>query len=110
MHELPGPHWQAIESLAADLERDDAGGLPHHALEPQAMAQGPRDREHDPERDDRCQRRRVQRPPVRAGGGLMLELVAGGELVAERQCHREVGIEVQVVPRLVAQPAAGGPC
>ena len=70
------------------------------------MAQGPRDREHDPERDDRCQRRRVQRPPVRAGGGLMLELVAGGELVAERQCHGDIRAEMHRMPRPIPEAAA----
>ncbi len=45
---------------------------------------------------------------TRAGRSLD-ELRAGGELVAERQRDREVGVEVQVIPGLVAQPAAGGP-
>ena len=33
-----------------------------------------------------------------------------GELVAERERDREVGVEVQVVPRLVAQPLARRAC
>ena len=49
----------------------------------------------------------VERATSRRGRpALPDEVRAGGELVAERQRDREVGVEVHEVPRLVAQPAA----
>ena len=105
---LARAHRQALEPHAADLDRDDPRRLGHHALDPQPVAQRARDGEHQPQADQRPQRDGVQRPPVRAGDGLALELPAGGELMAEAQRDREVGRDVQRVPHAVGEPAADG--
>ncbi len=63
----------------------------------------------EPVPDDRRGHRGVERRPGDPGGPVVDEVGAGRELVAERQRDREVGVEVQVVPGLVAHPAAGGP-
>ena len=101
MQRLPRQAGEAVEPDAPDLDRDDARSLGHDALDAQAVAQRADGREHDPAADERRHRRGVQRPPVGLGDGLALELVAGGELVAEPERDREVRADVQRVPDAV---------
>ena len=82
MQVLPRAGPEPVEAVAADLHRDDAGRAGRDPRDVQAMDGERADhREHDPERDDREERRPVERPPVGARDRLALELVPGGELV-----------------------------
>ena len=58
----------------------------------------------EPEQHDGGERRDVQALPVGAGGRVADELAPGGDLVAEGERDRQVRVEVDEVPRLVAQP------
>ena len=106
MQRLTREHPQPVQADAPDLQRDDAGRLGHHALDPQAVAQRARHRQDDPEADERRHGRGVQRPPVRTRERLVQELVTGGELVAEAERDRDVGADVQGVPHAVGEPPA----
>ena len=65
-----------------------------------------RDGEPVPQHQD--EHREVHRGPPEPRGQVADEGRAVGELMAERQRDRQVGVQVQEVPRLVAHPAAGG--
>ena len=62
---------------------------------------------HDPEHDDQCERRDVERRPVGRGGVEAGELGAGRDLVEPREGDRRVGAEMHEVPHLVRQPTLG---
>ena len=108
--EAPMQDWPESSAAGrgrpADLKGDHAGRLGHHPLDPQPVAQRARHRQDDAKADERRQRQRVQRPPVRARDRLAQELVTGGQLVAEAERDRDVGAHVDGVPHPVGEPPA----
>ena len=60
----------------------------------------------DPPDQDSGERAEVQAPPEHLGPGLV-EVGAVEDLVRQHQRHPEVGVEVDQVPGLIAQPASG---
>ena len=100
----PARAFEVLEPGAADLQRDDARRLLDHPLDPQPVARVAPGGHADPEHDDGRQRAEVERLPVGARGRVAHELAPGRDLVAEGERDREVRVEVDEVPRLVAQP------
>ena len=94
---------------SADIDRNGAVRLFAHARHDPAVAGEVADRDDDPVPDDQRRGRDVQQFPGEPGGRVLDEGGAVGELVAERQRDRQVGVEVQVVPGLVAEPTPQRP-
>ena len=102
--ELPGLRGELVQVRAADIDRTHARSLgldpDHLELVPGGRAQ----RNRDPVPQHRRRDREVHRRPPEPGGQVVGERRADGELVAEGQGDGQVGVQVQVVPRLVAHP------
>ena len=102
--ELPGLRRKLVEVRAADVDRDHARALgldpDHGELVPGERAQ--RDRDPVPQHQDG--HGQVHRRPPEPRGQVVDERRADGELVAEGQRDGQVGVQVQVVPGLVANP------
>ena len=72
------------------------------------MPQVAPDRQGDPPQHHGDQARAPQTPPEDRAAGGRGELLARPELVRQGEAGAEVGVEMEQVPRLVAQPTTGG--
>ena len=79
------------------------GRLLAHRGHPELMAQAADDRSDDPEQDHDPSGRGPDGDPHRPGERVADERPAGGDLVGERQCQPEVGVEVDDPPGLVLE-------
>jgi len=107
--ELAGLHRQPVQVAAGQVHRDDPGGLGHDRGDMQPVPGVAPQREADPPHQDGSGGQRPQAPPEDGGRGRGEELLPGPQLVGQRQPDAEVGVQVQQVPGLVAEPPAGGP-
>ena len=104
----PARAFSRSEAAALDLDRRRRPAPPRARAPRAARARRRARPAAEPEADERAERGDVERGPVGAGGGIADEVGAGRELVAERERDAEVGVEVDEVPRLVAQPPPHG--
>lgn len=90
------------EVATPDVEAHDGRALLHHALDPHAMSRRTQHWLDEAVSGDEREGRGVEQAPPDLREPMAGE-VRTGQLVRERQPHREVGAEVQRVPGLVAE-------
>ena len=99
--------WDELVEHSTKLKRDKISDTPYlpnwnnsgSGTMPQFLS--------DAEHDDGARADDVRRPPVEPGEWRADEVGAGPHLVRDGEADPEVGVEVQQVPRLVAQPPPG---
>ena len=106
---LAGADRQLVEVASGHVDREDAGRLVDDGRHAQPVAHGLPDRLADPEDEHERGGRHVQRDPVADRDRVVDEVGADEQLVEEPEGDREIGVQVEAVPRLVRQPAPGGP-
>ena len=104
--ELAARDGQAIEPSPRADDREDPRRLLAHRRHPELMAQAAGDRSDEPEQDHHPGGRGPDGDPHRLGERVADERSAGGDLVGERQCQPEVGVEVDDPPGLVLEVLA----
>ncbi len=107
MQELTGPGPEPVELAPDDDDRGHSRSLGTDLRHDQPMPQVQQERLEDPEPDDGADGHGIQAPPEDRRRKVPHEVLPGPQLVREGQPGSEVGVEVERVPRLVAQPAAG---
>ncbi len=105
--ELARRDGKPVEVPAAQVDRDDAAAFGHDPLDDQPVPGVEPSRPSDAEHEHGTRRGGVRGPPERGRRGGGGEVGAGPQLVRQGQAGAEVGVEVQQVPGLVAQPAPG---
>ena len=105
---LAGPDRELVEVAPGDVDREDAGALLDDVRDAQPMPRGQPDRLADAEDEDERGGDDVERDPVADRDRVVDEVGADEDLVEEAERDREVGVEVEPVPRLVRQAAARG--
>ena len=105
--ELPGGDPHVVQVLPGEVQRDDAVALVHDGGHAQRVSQRQQRGAPDAEEEDADQREGVERPPVQSRPAMPDEVRAGPQLVRQRERDAEVRVQVQQVPRLVAELASG---
>lgn len=108
LEELPGADRQPIQIASGDDDRGDTRTFGVDALDDQAMAQGPPDRQADPPDERTGNRGPPEAPPEEGRREVADEVLPGPQLVRQGQPDTEVGVEVQQVPRLIPQCGSRG--
>ncbi len=106
--ELAGLRAQRLQVPARDVHRDDARGLAPDGGDPHAVPQRQPQWPTGAEREQARRDRQVRAAPGHARDPVVGELGADRELMGEGEQHRQVGVQMQVVPGLVRQPAPHG--
>src|SRR3954454_7061796 len=104
--ELPRPDPQALEPASRDLDPDGSRRLFDYARDTQPVTRVPHKRDHHAEPDERREHDGVKSGPVRPSRGIADEVLASRELMAEGEGDRQVAVEVDEVPALIAQAEA----
>ena len=106
VHELATGDRQPLQVVAAHDDRHDAGCLVLDPRHPQAVTEAAYQRQPDPVGEHDAGGQQPESYPVGASQRVSQERRAGGELMAERHGRRQVGVEVDRPPGLVAQVLA----
>ena len=107
MKNWPASTGSRCRRAAAHVDRHEPSASGTTEVDAEAVAQVAPDRQADPPHQH-AGGQRPGAPPEDGAAGRGDELLPGPELVRQREADAEVGVEVEQVPRLVAQPPPGG--
>ena len=97
---LAGTHRQPVEVATGHVDADDPGPLVDDVGDPKLMTHGRRDGVADAEDEHEPDRDQVEPDPVQRRDLVVHEVGADEELMQEPERDREIGIEMDAVPRL----------
>ena len=109
LQELTARDRQPVQATPFEHDRDGVRAGRLDRVDPQAVIEGPPQRETDAARDDERECPDPQRGPPRRRPPMADERRTGVDLMRERQEQREVRVQVHRPPGLVGHPPTGEP-